>query len=413
MSARFTIEIEKMAHGGVGLGHHDGKVVFVAYTAPGDIVEAEVETEKTGWSRARLVRVIEPSPVRQVAPCPHFGPDKCGGCHWQHLQYSAQLANKQAVVSDQLVRLGGMDNPPVGATLSVGPEWEYRNHVQLHPSPQGLGYIAATGDSVYALDTCPLMHPLVAELMEIIDVAPEDFGRVGLRASLSTGGQLVILETSEEEAFEAEVDLPVSCVLLFPDGSWLTLAGRDSLVERVAGRDYRISAGSFFQINTIGAQALVDVVTEYVDPHPYENLLELYAGVGLFSLALADRAAHVIAVEAYAPAATDAQFNVSQAGVDNVEVICDQVDAALQNISTPVDSVIVDPPRAGCGSQVLQQLLVLKPRKLVYVACDPAALARDARTLTAQGYDLKQVQPLDMFPQTYHIETVALFTRGT
>jgi 23S rRNA (uracil1939-C5)-methyltransferase len=407
-----TLKMTQMAHGGSALGRHEGKVYFVPYALPGETVRVEVEVDKNRWAQARLVEVLEPSPDRVAPPCPYFGPRACGGCQWQHARYPAQLVYKADVVRDQLARLGGLDGVPVHPTRAAGEPWEYRNHVQLHAAPAGLGYVSADNQRVQPIRLCLIMHPLVAELLDELDLALEDLERLSLRAGANTGGQMVVFETVEDEPFELLVDRPVSCVLLLEDGTPVTLVGHPHLFERAAGHEYRITAGSFFQVNTAGAEALVEIVLEYMAPRPHETLLNLYAGVGLFSLPLAARAGQVVAVESHPASAADAQFNVHAAGLDNVRVARQGVGDFLAAFDQPVHGVLVDPPRSGCGQQVMQRLAALGPARLVYVARDPATLARDAKIITGAGYRLVQVQPVDLFPQTYHVESVALFERA-
>lgn len=406
-----TLELTQMAHGGPAMGRHQGKVFFVPYALPGETVVVEVETSKKGWARARLTEVIESSPERIAPACPHFGPNACGGCQWQHVRYPAQLAYKTDVVSDQLARLGGLIEAKVSPTRAVGQPWGYRNHVQLHVSPNGLGYVTADGQRVEAITICPIMHPLIAELFEELDIEIEHLDGLSLRAGARTDQQLVIFETTDDEPFELMVDRPVSCVMMLQDGTPVTLAGNDHLFERVKGHEYRVSAGSFFQVNTAGAEVLVDAVVDCLSPRPHETLLDLYCGVGLFSLALSALVAQVIAVETHPAAVTDARFNVEAAGLDNVRILQDDVASVLSDFDEVAHAAIVDPPRSGCGPDVMRQLASLRPNRLIYVACDPATLARDAKALTGAGYHLVQVQPYDLFPQTYHVECVALFVR--
>jgi 23S rRNA (uracil1939-C5)-methyltransferase len=403
-----------MAHGGPALGHHCGQVVFVPYGAPGDTVLAEIETTKKNWARARLLEVLTPSPDRVLPPCPHFGAHACGGCQWQHLDYTAQLRHKREVVRDQLARLGGLSDVPMLPTLAVGDPWAYRNHAQLHASADGLGFVAADDDErVEPVDACPIMHPLVAQLYDELDIEMEGLLRLSLRAGVRTGEQMVIFETEDEEPFEVEVDTPVSCVLLRSDGLPITLVGRHTITEEVYGRRYQVSAGSFFQVNTPGADALVGAVGDLLSPQPHQRLLDLYAGVGLFSVALAGRVAQVVAVEADPSAVLDAQANLRVAGADNVQVVEADVADAFATLQAPAaELAVADPPRSGCGAAVVERLAALGVERLVMVACDPATLARDAKTLTEAGYRLVEVRPLDLFPQTYHIESVALFERA-
>lgn len=408
---RIRVQLTGVAHGGAAFGRYQGLVIFVPYALPGETVLAEVESAKKGWARARLVELLETSPDRAEPACPHFGPTGCGGCHWQHSQYPAQLRYKAEVVRDQLTRLAGLEHVLVRDTLQVDEPWAYRNHVQLHAAPDGLGYVAADGVRVQPITTCPIMHPLLAELFYDLDIDSEELLRVGLRAGVRTGHQMVIFETVEDELIELSVERPVACVLLRSDGTHLTLVGRDHILERVAGRNYRVSAASFFQANTAGADQLIRLVLGGLEPRPHHSVLDLYAGVGLFSLALADQVGQVWAVEASPTAVADLSFNVQACGADNVHIQAGDVADALNCFEGAVDRAVVDPPRAGCGALVVKYLVGLQVQRLVYVACDPATLARDARLLAASGYQLAWVQPVDMFPQTYHIESVALFLR--
>jgi 23S rRNA (uracil1939-C5)-methyltransferase len=411
MTDRITLTLTDMAHGGAALGHHEGRVIFVPYGVPGDEVVIALDKQKKGWARGHIEDILTPSPNRQEPRCPHFGPHKCGGCQWQHIRYLSQLEYKRDVLRDQLGRLGGLKDIQVKATIAPGPEWEYRNNIQLHPCPDGLGYVNADGNDIYPIDSCPLVHPLLANLLDQIDVDPTDFDRVAFRASLTTGRQMVILYSVENTLFETEIDIPVSCLLMQPDGRWITLAGADNLVENVQGIDFTISADSFFQVNIAGAQVLVDTVTALAQPQPHEVVVDLYAGVGLFSLTLAEKAGRITAIESYSPAATDAETNLQAANIDNVQIINADVAVGLDAIDDRVDTVILDPPRAGCGESVVQRILTLQPRKVVYVSYDPATLARDASLFAANSYIPQAFQPVDMFPQTYHIETVALFVK--
>jgi 23S rRNA (uracil1939-C5)-methyltransferase len=406
------LKLEKMAHGGPAMGRHEGRVVFVPYALPGETVDVEIGTGKKGWARARLVEVIEPAPERVTPGCPHFGPHACGGCQWQHATYAAQLEYKREVVRDQLARLGGLSDVVVHPTQAVSEPWHYRNHMRLHASPDGLGYVSADGRRIQPIVVCPITPPLVFELFDELDLDIEGLERLSLRAGVNTGQQMVIFEMAGDEPLELEVDRPVSCVLLLEDGTPVTLVGNDHFFERVAGREYRVSAGSFFPVNTAGAEALVEMVAETLSLRPHQTLLDLYCGVGLFSLGLAERAGQVIAVEAHSGSAADARFNVEAAGLDNVQVVQQDVGDYLAAFKETAHAILVNPPRTGCGPEVMSRLAGLRPARLVYVSGDPATLARDARVMVDAGYRLAQVQPLDLFPQTYHVEAVALFERS-
>jgi len=416
-----TLDLTGIAHGGEAFGRHGGKVIFVAYALPGERVVARVVEEHRSWARAELVEVLTPAEDRIEPPCPYFGPDQCGGCQWQHIRYERQLVLKQEVVIDQLRRLGHIPEPPVRPTLAVGEPFGYRNHVQLAVDPEGrLGFRRAGSQDVIPIDRCLLLHPMLDELYHTLELGDEEepaaqlagwLHRVTLRVGVTTGQSLVIFETRRDELPELEVDFPVSCVLLTRGGQTQPLIGPPYIEEDVAGRRYRISANSFFQVNTPGAEVLVSLVREYLDPHPEETLIDAYCGVGLFGLAMQGRIGRLIGIEESPDACEDFAWNAQDWEPERVELHEGRVEEVLRVINEPIDLVVVDPPRAGVGKEALAELTRLAPRRIVYVSCDPATLARDAAYLQAHKYRLVEVQPVDLFPQTFHIESVSLWTR--
>jgi len=408
-----SLSLTDVAHGGSALGRHRGKVIFVPYALPGEKVTVEIVEEKRSFARARLLEVQSPSSERIDPPCPFFG--NCGGCHWQHASYSAQLVFKTGIVRDQLTRLGKFVDPPVKDTMASPDPWHYRNHVQLAVDRQGqLGFRAATSRQVVPVDECLLMHPLVEELFFALDLAAADglpsLRRLSLRAGINTGDRMIIFETVSDEPPELEVDFSVSCVLLLQDGTPVNLIGYNHITERLAGQVFCISAGSFFQTNTPQAETLIRLVTEYLSPKGDETLLDAYCGVGTFALTLAGQVAHVIAVESSPSAVED--FRVNAKDVKNVAILAGELEEVLPALQVPVDLAVVDPPRIGIHREALAALVRLAPQRIVYVSCDPATLARDGRALAEAGYDLVVVQPVDMFPQTYHVETVSLWVKA-
>jgi 23S rRNA (uracil1939-C5)-methyltransferase len=421
--------LDAIAHGGEALGRHAGKVVFVPYAIPGELVRAEIVEEKERWARARLLDVLTPSPDRVEPPCPHFGPEGCGGCQWQHIAYERQAELKKEIVADQLRRLGRIANPPVTDTIVLAaPPWPenggaagsntqylsygYRNHVQLALTPEGrLGYCRGASHDVIAVDRCLLLHEQLDELHAALDVAAAGLTGVSLRAGINTGQALILLETAGEEAPELEISLPAACALRTPGGVQ-PLIGNPWIEEEVAGRRYRISAESFFQVNTAGAEALVEVVANYAAPRLADVLLDAYCGVGLFTLALAGAVAEAIGIESAPSACEDFASNAGELmNVTLHEGAVEEVLPVLLAQGQRADLVVLDPPRAGAGPEVIRELVELGPRCIVYVSCDPATLARDSIHLAAAGYRLVEAQPVDLFPQTYHVETVALWEK--
>ena len=279
-------------------------------------------------------------------------------------------------------------------------------------TPEGrLGFRRAASHDVVPVEHCLLLEPRLDDLHASLDVAWPELIGVDLRAGTEVDDTLILFEAGGDEAPELEIDLPAACALLTRRG--LTpLIGEPWVFIEVLGRRYRVSAESFFQVNTVGAAALVEIVAAYADPQPGDVLLDAYCGAGLFALALAELAGEVIGVESSPSACEDFEFNAGdQANISLHEGAVEQVLPALRSEGQRADIVVLDPPRSGAGPEVIRELAALGPRRMVYVSCDPATLARDAVHLAAAGYRLVEAQPVDLFPQTFHVETVALWDK--
>ncbi|MHB0857821.1 MAG: 23S rRNA (uracil(1939)-C(5))-methyltransferase RlmD [Anaerolineae bacterium] len=404
-----TLTLRAMAHGGEALGESDRKTVFVPLAIPGEKVRVRIDEEHKRFARATLIEVLEPSPARVAPPCRYFG--VCGGCQWQHIAYEAQLEFKREIVRGQLQRVGKIANPTVKPVLGMEDPWSYRNHVQLSVDEEGgLGYQALRSHQVVAVDECWIIDPLLEELWAALEMDATGLRTVGLRAGVQTGEQMIVFEGRDEEDIpELEAELPISCVYHMEDGRSLVLVGEDSFRERLGNREYRISSQSFFQVNTAQAERMVGIVREFLEPVKGGVLLDAYCGVGAFALALADDFARVVGIEESPSAIEDAIYNGRNDG--HVEFVEGAVEEVLPGLLETCDAVVLDPPRAGCAPEVLEALAALAPQRIVYVSCDPATLARDVAVLAGLGYALVEVQPVDMFPQTYHVETVVLMSR--
>lgn len=400
------LRLEKMAHGGEALGFHEGKAIFVAGGIAGERVRVEVEEDHRSWARARLTEIIEPSPYRTRPLCPYFG--RCGGCQWQHIDYQAQLRFKREILAEQLSRIGGLETE-VLPTIPSPWSWHYRNSVRFRIAPEGrLAFQALRTNELVVIEECYILHPLVEEILEALEMELPPLVSLKVKVGVRTGQQLLILETAGKETPELSTELPISCVLIPPSGPPVVMAGNDFIQEEVAGKLFRISAMSFFQANTPQAEKMVELVEEFLAPEGGETLLDGYCGVGLFGLALAEKVAKVIGVEENPFAVNDALLNAEAQGVTNAVFIQDRMERALKQLKEKVDLAVVDPPRTGMEREALEGLLRLKPRKIAYVSCDPATLARDLAFLAKGGYELEKVQPVDMFPQTFHIESISL-----
>lgn len=397
-----------MAHGGAAVGRHEGKVIFVPYGMPGESVRIEIERDKGRFAHARLLEVLSASPHRVEPPCPHFG--TCGGCQWQHMAYEAQLQYKRSIVCAQLQHIAGLSDTTVLPTIGMTTPWRYRNHVQLSTGHRGrLGFMAATSHEVAAIEQCLLMHPLLQELLDSMDIDLPGLQRLSLRAGINTGEQMIAFEMKDDEPPDLDVSLPISCVLLLSTGASATLIGNPHIHEEVAGRLYRLSARSFFQVNTCQIETLVSLVSTYLRSGSDSVVLDTYCGVGTFALSLAAKVKQVIGIESDPAAIADALVNAH--GVNNVTFRRGSVERTVPTLDITDPLVVVDPPRTGLSKTGLRALVELAPLRIAYVSCDPASLARDIKRLLPTGYHLREVQPVDMFPQTYHIECVAILDR--
>ncbi len=402
----WDVECTALGYGGEAIGRlPDGRAVFVAYALPGELVRLVLTEEKRGFARGCLVEILRAAPERISPRCPHFG--VCGGCHLQHLPYEMQLNAKTATVRDQLQRIAGLTDAPVQPMIPSPLVWNYRSSVQFHLTPEGKpGFQAASSSRVVNIRECHLPELLINDLWPQLEFDPAvGIQRVGLRSGAGDN-LMIVLESDDPEAPELEVDLPVSVVHLSPAGQ-IVMAGDDALVMEVKGRAFRVSASAFFQVNTLQAAQMIDFVLENILVNQKATLLELYSGVGLFSAFLAGRVGRLLAVES-SPAACD-DFVVNLDEFDNVELYIGAAEDVLPGLDVKPDVALVDPPRAGLEKLVLDALIQTHPAQIVYVSCDPSTLARDAKRLLAGGYRLRSTQPFDMFPQTYHIESISIF----
>jgi 23S rRNA (uracil1939-C5)-methyltransferase len=411
MAETITLELDAMAHGGEAIGRHEGRAIFVPYAIPGEQIRAELIEDRGRYARARLVEILRPSPIRVEPPCPFFGQDKCGGCQWQHIDTSVQPRMKGLVTLDQLERVGKFTAPPVFEPIPDSLGWEYRNHALFRVNAEGrLGFLSSRSHDVYPIDDCLIIHPLLGTLLKSLDMTYPELEWLEMRAGTATGDLMLLLQAKEEESPSLEVDFPLSIVQIRHDDAVAPLIGLDYLIERVHEREFRVSATSFFQVNSAQAAELVAIVLGALDLDGSEHVLDAYCGVGLFTAFIAEEARHVTGIEINPPAVADARHNLAHA--DNVTLLEGAVEEMVEDIDGRLDAVVVDPPRTGLEPEVIDALIARSPTRLVYVSCDPATLARDCRRLARQGYTLDWVQPVDLFPQTYHIENVALMSRG-
>ena len=384
----FTATIEDIAFMGEGLARKDGEPVFVAYTIPGEEVVAETRRKGRRYLEAEVKQVLKPSPHRVAPPCPYYG--VCSGCQWQHIDYAHQLEIKRKLVTDQLRRIGQFEKPPVAPTLGCEEPWSYRNHARFTIGPGGqVGFVNRGTRRFVRIDRCMIMDEGINEILGKIQDKCAETTQLSVRYGVGTGEWLI---QPTLQSLDVTVD-----------------TGQTHYHEELLGRRFRVASPSFFQVNTKQAARLVEMVLARLNLSGRETLVDAYAGVGTFAVLLAAHAKEVIAIEESASAVKDAEANI--AGLANVRLVQGRTEEVLAQLTEGVDAVVLDPPRAGCHEDALRAMVDKGVPRVVYVSCDPATLARDLRYLCQEGYDLLEVQPLDMFPHTYHVEAVATLNR--
>ncbi|MEU4567687.1 TRAM domain-containing protein [Micromonospora sp. NPDC023956] len=391
---RIELTVGAVAPGGHCVARLDGQVVFVRHALPGERVVAEVTEVHRGFLRADAVTVLQAAPQRVEPPCPYAGPGRCGGCDLQHVAPQTQREWKAAVVREQLTRLGGLTDAEVDALdpqvapLPGGP-LGWRSRVRYTVDAAGrAGLLKHRSHEVVPIDRCLIAHPAVQELPVLATGWP---AAETVEVVASTGGDVTVTAVAE--------------------GVTTPVRGPDPVHEVAAGRDWTLPVAAFWQVHPAAADTLVTTVLELLGPRPGETAWDLYGGAGLFAAALAGRVGprgRVTLVEAAADGVRAARENL--ADTDRVEVVPARVETALarRRITGPVDVVVLDPPRSGAGARVVRDLVAAGPRAVAYVACDPAAFARDVRTFAAAGWRLADLRGFDLFPMTQHVELVGL-----
>jgi 23S rRNA (uracil1939-C5)-methyltransferase len=404
-----TVTLTKYSYGGESFGRlADKRAVFVPFTIPAERVRIQLVEDKKGYARGTILEVLDPSPERKEPRCPHF--THCGGCHYQHIPYEVQLKAKTEILRDQLQRIGKITNPPIHPIIPSMRPWNYRNHVQFHLTSDGkLGFQAPRSQRIIPIRECHLPEDNINDIWPLLDLDPiPGLARLSLRSGLNDD-HLLILESDNPVPVELSVDLPISVIYTGPGGS-IILAGDDHISIEVAGRGFQVSAGSFFQVNTQMATLMIQHILEKLDIPEKAVVVDAYCGVGLFSAFLASHVDQLIGIESSPSACDDFVANLDE--FENATLYEAPVGDTLPVLAVKPDILIVDPPRAGLDRFAMDGLLNLKPEVITYISCDPATLSRDAQRLIKGGYRLIQITPFDLFPQTYHIESISFWQRN-
>jgi len=387
---RLELTLSAWGRLGEALAYWNDREVFVSGGIPGEEVVAEIVAIRRKYIAAKVVQVTKASPARIDAPCQYYG--ACSGCQWQHVSYEAQLSAKQDRVIDSLFRVGGFINPNVLPVLPSPDQLGYRNHARFTIKEHGsLGFVNRETHRFVKIDTCMLMHPGINKLLGDLQGHCSETTQLSIRAGEDTGDYLV-------QPTLKSTDIPI-------------VTGQKHYRDSIQGVEFRVASPSFFQVNNKQASNMALVVKDALNLKGTEVLLDAYAGVGTFAILLAPYASKVIAIEESSAAVADAKVNAEN--TPNVEFILGKTEEVLGDLDSVPDAVVLDPPRAGCQSAAIDSLLRLYPENVVYVSCDPDTLARDLKMLCSGAYSIDSIQPLDMFPQTHHVENIVILKKTT
>ncbi|MBN1663329.1 MAG: 23S rRNA (uracil(1939)-C(5))-methyltransferase RlmD [Deltaproteobacteria bacterium] len=395
---RKEIRIDTIAFGGDGIGKIGDLVVFVPFTAEGDLCEISVRTVKKNYLTGHLKKLLQASPLRTEPLCPYY--TLCGGCQYQHMGYQHQLAAKQDQILDTFERIGKIKAPDIRAIIPSPKIYRYRGKADFqvyHPKGKRplVGFVDTSGNAVIPIERCEIVEESINQTL------------ADLKRDLATHN---IRLTSDRQTIWSDSHTDIA------SAQYNTVRSSRYVERIVKGKRFQVPYGGFFQINTALVDTLVDTVEKMCGLTGIENVLDAYCGSGLFSIFLASRAKRIYGIDSDAPAIHCAGINGQNNGMDHLAFY--QGDAAdimkteFVQAKTAVDRIILDPPRSGCEKDVLDAVVALKPEKVIYISCNPATQARDIRYLLDRGIVMKYIQPLDMFPQTQHIEAVALLETG-
>ncbi len=426
MATEFPVTIQSMAFKGYGVSRRDGKVVFIPYVITGEEVWAELVEEKKDYSLGRLTRISLPSSWRVEPGCPYFG--LCGGCQWQHIDPQIQADFKKDILKDILQRLGRLAEIPPISVISSPRSYSYRTRVQLKVEGEWMGYYRERSHQLVDIEHCPIAHSLVNQILQSVRQARSLLRCVDeleMNVSPEEGRGILVLRPSRTgprpDALLQDLldDHPVlkGCAIVEKNGP--RLLGDPSLAFTVSfqrkGKPLSVrlqtSPESFFQVNLEQNRSLVQTVLDFADLTGSERVLDLYAGVGNFTLPLAMGAREVLGIEENARAVEDGRLNALRNRIEGCRFLSGKVEEAIRDLKdTRWDIFVLDPPRTGAKA-IVPSIAEWKPRKIIYVSCDPATFARDLRLLMEKGYALQALRLIDLFPQTYHMEVVGLLTQ--
>jgi 23S rRNA (uracil1939-C5)-methyltransferase len=412
--------IDGLSHSGEGVARIEGKATFIPFTIPGETVEVKIIGEKKNFQRARLEQVITASPDRTDPPCSHYY--SCGGCSYQHVQYPRQLELKRQIVKETLKRVGKIDTE-VKPVLGMENPWRYRNKVEWHIGSQSvqltMGYYINDSRVLIGIDSCLLISQDMQDYSNYIKDHLDEL-------NIPDGCEVIIRQSSANQELmlifggpgSREIDFAkmlnykeVASIYSVENGIAQLHYGEQVLTDKIFNRKYQISPLAFFQVNHLQTEKMIDIVKEYAQLEASDTVLDAYCGTGTIALCLAERAGGVVGVESFKSAIRDAKRNAFKNNINNCKFIKGACEQIIPGLEEHFDVVILDPPRTGCKAQLIEAVIKKNPKRVVYVSCNPATLARDLALLVQAGFNVAEVQPIDMFPQTSHVECVVRIYR--
>lgn len=411
------LTLDGIAQGGEGVGRWQGRVVFVAGGLPGERVRVHLRERRDAYAHAVIADLLEASPDRVAERSPGSA-----SMPWQHIAYPAQLRFKRQILVEQLAKIGGLTDVAVAETLPAARQWGYRSGARFHSDGARVGYYAAESHEIQDIDDDPLLHPALNEALAGLREAlrerdaPELPFELSMRVSETYGYTVAALRGRGDLRRLAgrwrALSPGLAGVLVGHTAAAQPVRlGADHLIEEVGGVAFRLGPSTFFQVNAAAAESILRLTRAGIAPQPADRLLDLYCGAGAIGLPLAADVAEVVGVEEYAGAVADARATAELNGIPNARFVVGRAEVALDGEDEQFDAVALDPPRRGCHPRALASLLRIRPPRIVYVSCQPATLARDLKTLVGGGYRVASVQPIDLFPQTPHIESVCVLER--
>ena len=413
---RITLQIEKLAQGGEGFGRYQGRVIFVPYAIPGEKVAVTITHESKDYAKGEIAEILAPAPERRTPLCPVF--TRCGGCQLQNLPEPAQVRYKSEALRDALARIGRLTRFDLLPAVASPHPFYYRTRVRLKAEGGTIGFYQSKSHNIVEIDACPLLIPSLNRIIPFIkkEVPLPNLEEIEMQGADPGDEFLLILRGEKFHLKELEA-LYAKMGGLFPLRGLIAytkrgrrVIGRDYLFHTLGDKTVRISDQSFSQVNPEVNRALIRTVFEWAAPAAGDRILELYSGIGNFTLFLSQWAGAVAAVEENPIAVEDARWNLKNAGIRNVLLHCGSAESWFKKEGRErrvYNKVFLDPPREGAAEKTLIGIVRLAPEKIFYLSCEPATLARDLRRLSAHGYSLKRIQPFDMFPQTGRLELLA------